>query len=121
MGKKKRGAKRGLSSQEKYRKGLRERKELEAFEATLSSLKCSTFLRTNSKLMISKEGVCVHKRSLWKDGKYLGLVHRIICNEEMADKLEIPDGLWGFTVPKDEYEFKYQSREELERQRVGLN
>jgi hypothetical protein len=96
--------------QDQRRQAMKEKQELEEFELTLEHLKCSTFLKTNTKMMIPNEGVCVHKRTLWKDGRYLGIVARLLVDESIQHMLEIPPGQWGAHMPKSEYEFLYKPR-----------
>lgn len=109
--------KRGKTSQEKYQEGVRKRKELDAREAMLKTVKCTTVYRTHTHLMIPKEGLAIHKRSIWKDGKYIGIVERFICDESMLKKIDIPQGQMSYQLPVSEYEILYVPREELEKMR----
>lgn len=98
------------SHSEQYKKNLRESKEREAWLAGLSKLKCATFLKVTTHLLIPNEGVTVHKRALWKDGHYLGIIERLLCDESVANDLDLPPGSSQRYMPESEYEFIYHPR-----------
>lgn len=79
-------------------------------EEALEKVTVKTFYMTNAKMMISKEGWCVFKRSLWKEGQYIGIVERVVCDESVKHEVAIPQYQMGKQMPVSEYEIVFHPR-----------
>lgn len=110
------------SHQEQAQKEIRDKKEREArldqerqdrqeLLASLPKLQCDTFLKIkDNKLLLPNTGVATLKRTLWRDGRYLGIIESLLCDETVIDEIDLKPLQVMKQMPVSEYEFIYHAR-----------
>jgi|SRR6185437_8899906 len=83
------------------------------FKPRTEMLKVATFRKVSSPILIESEGVFLHKKALWKDGQYIGIVMRLtILDDSPETAMMLPTDM---LLPEHEYIFEYVPRPEIER------